>query len=242
MAPVQWDGIEHLSDNFNKWWSAIQEAQASRGVEDQVNITINILWQIWKSRNNREFNNKEKVPFKIIEKAQQEWSEYNEANKGENSRRSTQETAIQQRTVQVQNESHTGMLLKIHTHQDRRQATVGIGITAIDNLGQLQAAWALRERSSGDTLQDQAVAVRLALLKVAGQGWRNIKVELDNRKLVENITAAKYNNQLMATLIEDIRSIGTLFQQCSILFANSRKVESIKLSIHALNIWLDEVR
>ncbi|XP_071923241.1 uncharacterized protein [Coffea arabica] len=240
MAPVQWDGIEHLSDNFTKWWSAIQEAQASRGVEDQVNITINILWQIWKSRNNREFNYKEKVPFKIIEKAQQEWSEYNEANKGENSRRSTQGTAIQQRTVQVQHESHTGISLKIHTHQDRRQAAVGIGITAIDNLGQLQAAWALRERSSGDTLQDQAVAVRLALLKVAGQGWRNVKVELDNRKLVETITAATYNNQMMATLIEDIRSIGTLFQQCSILFANSRKIGSIKLSIHALNIWVDE--
>ena len=117
---------------------------------------------------------------------------------------------------------------------------MGIGITAIDNLGQMQAAWALRERSSGDTLQDQAVAVRLALLKVAGQGWRNVKVELDNRKLVENITAATYNNQLMATLIEDIRSIGTLFQQCSILFANSRKIGSIKLSIHALNIRVDE--
>ena len=76
MAPVKWDGIEHLSNCFTKWWSAIHEAQVSSGGQDQVNLTINILWQIWKARNNREFNHKEKEPFKIIEKALKEWTEF----------------------------------------------------------------------------------------------------------------------------------------------------------------------
>ena len=62
------------------------------------------------------------------------------------------------------------MLLKIHTQQDQNQSIVGIGITATDNVGQLQGTWALRERMSGNPVQDQAEAVRLALLKAANQG------------------------------------------------------------------------
>ncbi|XP_071938995.1 uncharacterized protein [Coffea arabica] len=145
LAPVQWDGIAHLSDCFTKWWLAIQEAQGSRGVEDQVNLTINILWQIWKARNDREFNHKEKEHSKVIEKALKEWIEFEEANKGKDSRKSTQETELQQWNDQDQNESHAGLILKIHTSTDKRQAAVGIGISATDNMGRLQAFWALRE-------------------------------------------------------------------------------------------------
>ena len=203
-------------------------------------LTINILWQIWKARNNREFNHKEKEPFKIIEKALKEWTEFEEANKRKDDGKSTLETEEQQMTDQEQMECHTGLLLKIHTYQSKDQPTVGIGISVTDYMGQLQAVWALTERTSGDLLQDQAAAVRLALLKAGNQGWSNIQVELDNRKLVEAIKKPSHNNHLMATLLEDIRSICNLFHQCSFSFAISRKVECIKLSLHALNIWIDE--
>ena len=148
MAPVQWDGNMELLDCFIRWWTAIMEAQQDRGREDQVNLTINILWQIWKARNDREFNYKEREPHKIIQRAMKEWTEFDEANKGNVVRKNTQETEIQQRTEQEpgQNESQTSLLIKIHTHQDKRQAIVGIGITATDSLGQFQAGWALRER------------------------------------------------------------------------------------------------
>lgn len=215
-----------------KWWSAILEAQESRGDADQVNATINILWQIWKARNDREFNQKERE----FEKALKEWVEFDDANKGKEPRKITQETEVQQWTDQHQNEGGMRMLLKIHTQQDQSQSIVGIGITATDNFGQVQAAWALRERMSGDPLQDQAEAVRLALLKAANQGWRHIKVELDNRRLVESIMDSRYNNWRVSTLIGDIQSICNLFHQCSFSFANSGKVDSIKLSMHALNI------
>ena len=89
-------------------------------------------------------------------------------------------------------------------------------------------------------MQDQAEAVRLALLKAANQGWRRITVELDNQRLVEDIMESRYSNWRVATLIEDIKSICNLFHQCSFSFAVSGKVDSIKLSMHALNIWVDE--
>ena len=171
-----------------------------------------------------------------------EWMEFEEANKGTVTRKNTRETDIQQGPEQEHNqiESQSSLMIKVHTHQDKRQKTVGIGITATDSMGHLQAGWALRERMSADPLQDKAVAVRLALLNAINQGWRNIKVELDNRELVECIKDARYSNQLMATLIEDIQFISNLFPKCSFSFANSGKVGSIKLSLHALNIFLDE--
>nr|XP_027082466.1 uncharacterized protein LOC113704793 [Coffea arabica] len=194
MTPVQWDGLEHLYDCFLKWWITIMEAQQSR---DDAK-------QIWKAKNDREFNQKEREPHKIVEKAIKDWVEFEEANKGKEPRKITQETEVQHRTNQNHNEGVRKMLLKIHTQQDKRQSVVGIGITAANNLGQLQAAWALRERMLDDPLQDQAKTVKPALLKAANQGWRHIKVELDNRRLMEYIMESRHNNWRVATLVEDI--------------------------------------
>ncbi|XP_071912447.1 uncharacterized protein [Coffea arabica] len=87
MAPDQWDGLVHLTDNFQKWWSAVIKAQMIRGNDEHINLIVNILWQIWKGRNDREFNHKDKEPHGIIEKASMEWMEFEEANRGRNERR-----------------------------------------------------------------------------------------------------------------------------------------------------------
>ena len=41
--------------------------------QDRVNLTINILWQIWKSRNKKVFEDANQNPIKTIRKAQAEW-------------------------------------------------------------------------------------------------------------------------------------------------------------------------
>ena len=46
---------------------------------EHIALTANILWQIWKARNDRMFNNVQQYPLKIIQKAQNEWMEYKEA-------------------------------------------------------------------------------------------------------------------------------------------------------------------
>ena len=61
-----------------------------------------------------------------------------------------------------------------------------------------------------------------------------------NKRLVEAIKESRYSNWRVATLIEDIQSICNLFHQCSFSFLSSGKVDNIKLSMHTLNIWLDE--
>ena len=48
-------------------------------------LTINILWQIWQGRNERDFNKKEKNWLKTIHKASSEWLAYDDVQtKGKN--------------------------------------------------------------------------------------------------------------------------------------------------------------
>ncbi|XP_027122249.1 uncharacterized protein [Coffea arabica] len=211
MAQVQWDGLVHLTDNFPKWWYTVIEAQMIRGREEQINLTVNILWQIWKGRNEREFNQKDKEPHKIIEKASMEWMEFEEANKGRKERRSIQEIGVQQRTELNHVVGDMRILLKIHTQMDKDHHTVGIGIMATEHSGLLHVAWALRERMTGDPLQDQAEAVKLALMNAAKQGWSNIEVKLDSSKLKEFIVDSRHSSWRTATIREDIQSISSLF-------------------------------
>lgn len=224
MAPIQWDGLEHLTDSFLKWWTAVTESQEIRATDDQINLTSNVLWQIWKARNDREFNQKDKEPHRIIEKAQMEWLEYYEANKGAEPRKSTREIAVQHRTNQNDHEEQWKMQLEILTQQNKDQLVVGIGIMATDSSGQLQAAWMIRERRSGDSLQDQAEAVKLAMIKAANQGWRHIQIEVDNKKLFEYIQRSGHKNSRVAALIDDIQSSSRLFRLCSFSFVDIGKI------------------
>ena len=43
---------------------------------DYIVLAINILWQVWKSRNSIQFNREERCPEGIVKKAMMEWVEY----------------------------------------------------------------------------------------------------------------------------------------------------------------------
>ncbi|XP_027155078.1 uncharacterized protein LOC113755222 [Coffea eugenioides] len=240
---------QYTAQSGYKMWKKEKELESARRREDagpsyegNIRRVWKTLWQQKKARNEREFNQKEREPHKIIQKAMKEWMEFDEANKGKVNRKNTQRTEVQKCTEQLQGqrEIQASLMIKVHTHQDARQKMVGIGVSATDSLGRLQACWAMRERMSAEPIQDQAGAVRLALLNAISQGWRNIRVELENRVLVECIKNTRTSYHLMATLIEDIQCISNLFQNCSFSFVSSGFVGCIKLSMHALNICVDE--
>ena len=45
---------------------------------EHIALTVNILWQLWKARNGRTFNETPRHPMKIIQKAHGEWLEFTE--------------------------------------------------------------------------------------------------------------------------------------------------------------------
>ena len=52
------------------------EAKSKTGGADHIVLTVNILWQLWKARNDSIFNGKHQHPCEIVQKAQSEWIEF----------------------------------------------------------------------------------------------------------------------------------------------------------------------
>ena len=51
--------------------------------QDQINLTINIFWQIQKARNKKMFEDSNLDPSRTIQKAQGDWIEYKQTREAE---------------------------------------------------------------------------------------------------------------------------------------------------------------
>ena len=76
VAPLTWEGAKDQEGNFQRWWSRITEARKRQGGGSHLGLTANILWQIWKDRNKREFEHQANYnPSRVIQNAHKEWLE-----------------------------------------------------------------------------------------------------------------------------------------------------------------------
>ena len=83
LAPVRWEGLADLQGNMWRWLDAVmQAARETQGV-DRIRFTVNILWQLWKVRNKMTFQTENVDAKMIVDKAQQEWIEYDAANESD---------------------------------------------------------------------------------------------------------------------------------------------------------------
>lgn len=49
-APISWDGLECFRENFWLWWEELMQTTRRAEGKEHIALTVNILWQIWKSR------------------------------------------------------------------------------------------------------------------------------------------------------------------------------------------------
>ena len=55
------------------------EVQTRKEGREHINLTVEILWQIWKVRNEAEFEGKDRHPMQVIRKAMKDWEEYQQS-------------------------------------------------------------------------------------------------------------------------------------------------------------------
>ena len=102
----------------------------ARGME-HIGLTSNILWQVWKERNQKEFENKTSCsPARTIVKAQKEWLEQEEIMKGKTSL-STRETSSNLEEHYQGHDKEGTIMLDMATTSQHGQVSLGIGVTAI---------------------------------------------------------------------------------------------------------------
>ncbi|XP_027083855.1 uncharacterized protein [Coffea arabica] len=78
IAPLSWDGLEMFSNSFWHWWEELKGAAKEENGRERIILSVNLLWQIWKSRNARQFDENHGDPRMVVEKALREWREYQE--------------------------------------------------------------------------------------------------------------------------------------------------------------------
>ena len=79
---MNWDGPEVFRHSFWHWWEELRGAVVREKGREHITLTANILWQIWKSRNDKQFNNRSNEPMVVVNKALMEWNEYQLAQWG----------------------------------------------------------------------------------------------------------------------------------------------------------------
>lgn len=79
-APIQWDGVADQVGCFKNWWWSVFEATSRKDGSDHLALTANILWQLWKSRNEWEFHDNQKHPMQVVNQAHSEWLEFLQVN------------------------------------------------------------------------------------------------------------------------------------------------------------------
>lgn len=50
LVHIKWDGINHLIDLFEDWWGTVSIAKGDAYFQRRLNITVYVLWHIWKAR------------------------------------------------------------------------------------------------------------------------------------------------------------------------------------------------
>ncbi|XP_027174751.1 uncharacterized protein LOC113774410 [Coffea eugenioides] len=239
IAPVQWEGARDKQGCFKDWWNEIVGARSRQAGDEHLGLTVNILWQLWKSRNEWEFNNKQRHALTTTQKAQEEWLEFCEAYK-DKEQLSTAETAANQiQRIEVENAEM--IQVKIAALRRPNSKEVGIGVTAMTEGKVVVAAWAMHERSYNCPQLDEAEAIKLAMCKLAVKGWRIVIIQSCNKQLIQQICSGRASNIKLYTLVDDILSLKALFHMCS--FCAISKVDnqiSIRVGDYALGIIHDE--
>ncbi|XP_027177880.1 uncharacterized protein LOC113777029 [Coffea eugenioides] len=242
-APIQWDGAKDQQGNFKRWWLRISEARHRPEGLEHIGLTANILWQVWKERNKREFEKSDIVtPFKTIARAHKDWMEQlqEEVTKVE---KSTEETVPRQ-DLQDQNYTNEGpVIMEIETTKEKGQHNVGIGITVKEYAWNRMTGWIMNEISLGNKVLDDALALKLALCKAMHRNWSKVKLKFCNKELWRQIKQQSPANIKMAIVLEDISKLQSLFCMCSFdLCRQEHMLVSKKLSDDALGVIVDEER
>lgn len=216
-APLQWDGLERFRGSFWHWWEELMQVTKREEGREHIILTANLLWQIWKARNESQFNKEERDPFLPVHKAVGEWREYQEATR--NLEESEGERAMEE-TVGAKWMPPAKGSIKINTdaafNKIKKQA--GWGLAARNDEGRLIATWAIPRMCSRNAKMEEAMVIRKALEIALLEGWERVQVESDCKVVVDKLREQDWNDKWIGSLLEDIATMSSKFEECCFSF------------------------
>ncbi|XP_027157187.1 uncharacterized protein LOC113758609 [Coffea eugenioides] len=111
-------------------------------------------------------------------------------------------------------------MIKINTDAaiSNQSVRTGKGIIPRNWTGKLMKAKGIMERKKGTAMEEEALAVRAALVMAKAAGWMKIEVQSDCKSVVNQINASSVHDISIATVLEDIEELKEEFEECNFSF------------------------
>ncbi|CAI9097451.1 OLC1v1033881C1 [Oldenlandia corymbosa var. corymbosa] len=81
LAPVRWDGLRFRGQRFADWWGALMKIEDGTEIDARIEISVYLLWQIWKARNSWQYEETKIEAFEVVRRAIAEWTEFKQVQK-----------------------------------------------------------------------------------------------------------------------------------------------------------------
>lgn len=76
IGAISQEGIMHLTESFEEWQMKICLAHQGNNVQERTEITVYLLWYIWKARCAWQFEGHRWETREIVQKSMLEWQEF----------------------------------------------------------------------------------------------------------------------------------------------------------------------
>ena len=113
------------------------------------------------------------------------------------------------------------MTIEVEVSQLKESKIVGIGIMATKD-NNVHAAWAMRDRSTGDFLLDYSAALKLSLCKIRQKPWPDVNLLVSSAQLLRMLRTHSTQDIRLFAQLEDIHMLKALFMNCSFSLAENQ--------------------
>lgn len=235
VSPLQWDGLKQHCWNFWDWWSHLLEAEQRPEGKKHIELTANLLWYIWKTRNEGTFNQEQRQPQWTVTRAIDDWWEFREAL--ENDDRGDPVRNLLPGNLRREDFHQAAFTINTDAGLSESELKAGFGIVARDRQGKLHKTWAIPVEYRADPAILEAEAIRLALLYAIQENWADIIICSDCKVVIDKINNHELDESMLSIVICDILNLVHSFWCCSFCFVK-REVNGVSHSLAKFAIKL----
>ncbi|XP_027093792.1 uncharacterized protein [Coffea arabica] len=212
-----------------RWWEAVVDSAGEANGAERIQLTVNVLWQLWKARNKMVFQMENVDAKAIVDKAQLEWLEYIAANETDHQTHASPEMEVH---VPQHWEPPKEGIMRINTDAAISAIMVrtGLGIIARNWHGQIVKAQGIIGRRRSEAATEESLAIRSALEMTQLAGWTKIEVQSDCKNIVSSINPDNVQDCKIQTILEDIEALKNSFDSCLFSFVP----RTVNICSHAL--------
>ncbi|XP_027090212.1 uncharacterized protein [Coffea arabica] len=214
---IDWDGLKKYRYSFWHWRNSMMKVQNRKEGRSHIALTVNILWQIWKSRNQVQFNEVRNCPGRTASKAVNELSEYQEVRYGEVKVAEQGKTQVAESSKWVPPPQG---FIKLNTDValEVKDGRIGWGVVARREDGRVVGAWAGGERRNGIPAVEEALAIRKAIIKARQYRWHKVEIQSDSKQMVDKLKDRNVDDPVAGTILNDVMTLCQGFSECYFSF------------------------